>query len=503
MLKQYRLRDYRFRLVFYVVALTIIGIMVVGSAKPSVQNKQIAGLILGLIVMVGISLIDYNFILKFSWIFYFVNVALLAAIFVIGEETKGARRWLKLGIRFQPSELGKILLVLFFAYYLSKNKDKLNNIRTLFCTLVLAAVPLLLIFKEPDLSTTIVTALIFASLLFIAGLSYKIVMGVLAVAVPSLVVVLTLVLQPGQKLLTGNQALRILGWLEPDKYPNIAYQQQNSIMAVGSGQLWGKGLNNTNIVSVKNGNFISEPQTDFIFSIVGEEMGFIGSVIIIVLLFLITIECLLVARRAKDMAGRLIASGIAALIGFQSFVNICVVTGLMPNTGLPLPFVSYGLTSLVTLFAGIGLVMNVGLQPRKYGQGTKRMNIGLIAHDAKKKLMQNFCIAYRGILCKNELFATGTTGRLIEEVANLNVHKYLAGHLGGAQQLGAQIEHNEIDLVIFLRDPLSQKSHEPDVNSVVRLCDIHNIPLATNLATAELLIKSLDRGDLEWREMYK
>ena len=164
MLKQYRLRDYRFRLVFYVVALTIIGIMVVGSAKPSVQNKQIAGLILGLIVMVGISLIDYNFILKFSWIFYFVNVALLAAIFVIG--------WLKLGIRFQPSELGKILLVLFFAYYLSKNKDKLNNIRTLFCTLVLAAVPLLLIFKEPDLSTTIVTALIFASLLFIAGLSY-------------------------------------------------------------------------------------------------------------------------------------------------------------------------------------------------------------------------------------------------------------------------------------------------------------------------------------------
>ena len=131
------------------------------------------------------------------------------------------------------------------------------------------------------------------------------------------------------------------------------------------------------------------------------------------------------------------------------------------------------------------------------------MNIGLIAHDAKKKLMQNFCIAYRGILCKNELFATGTTGRLIEEVANLNVHKYLAGHLGGAQQLGAQIEHNEIDLVIFLRDPLAPKAHEPDVSNVMRLCDMHNIPLATNLASAELLIKSLDRGDLEWREMYK
>ncbi|WP_432628328.1 methylglyoxal synthase [Brotaphodocola sp.] len=131
------------------------------------------------------------------------------------------------------------------------------------------------------------------------------------------------------------------------------------------------------------------------------------------------------------------------------------------------------------------------------------MNIGLIAHDSKKKLMQNFCIAYRGILSKHELYATGTTGRLVEEVTNLNVHKYLAGHLGGQQQLAAQIEHNEMDMMIFLRDPLTPKSHEPDVNDVVRLCDIYNIPLATNLATAELLVKALDRGDLEWREIYR
>ena len=131
------------------------------------------------------------------------------------------------------------------------------------------------------------------------------------------------------------------------------------------------------------------------------------------------------------------------------------------------------------------------------------MNIGLIAHDAKKILMQNFCIAYRGILCKHELYATGTTGRLIEEVANLNVHKFLAGHLGGEQQLGAQIEHNQIDLVIFLRDPVQPKRHEPDVNNVVHLCDVHNIHSASNIATAELLFKSLDRGVLEWRELYK
>ena len=110
------------------------------------------------------------------------------------------------------------------------------------------------------------------------------------------------------------------------------------------------------------------------------------------------------------------------------------------------------------------------------------MNVGLIAHDSKKKLMQNFCIAYKGIL---------------------SIHKFLPGHLGGEQQMGAQIENNDMDLVIFLRDPLSPKSHEPDVNKAVRLCDIHNVPLATNLATAELLVKALDRGDLEWREMYK
>ena len=131
------------------------------------------------------------------------------------------------------------------------------------------------------------------------------------------------------------------------------------------------------------------------------------------------------------------------------------------------------------------------------------MNIGLIAHDSKKILMQNFCIAYRSILNNNNLFATGTTGHLVEEATNLSIHKYLAGHLGGDQQMCAQIEHNQMDLVIFLRDPLTPKTHEPNINNIAKLCDMHNIPLATNLATAELLIKSLDRGDLEWREMYK
>lgn len=129
------------------------------------------------------------------------------------------------------------------------------------------------------------------------------------------------------------------------------------------------------------------------------------------------------------------------------------------------------------------------------------MNIGLIAHDSKKKLMQNFCIAYKHILAKHSLFATDTTGRLVEEVTNLSIDKYLPGHVGGQQQLGSQIAHNQIDIVIYLREPLSQKEDEPDPASVIRLCDTHNIPIATNLATAELLIKALERGDLEWREI--
>lgn len=370
MLRQYKLKDYDFRLVVYVVALTILGILVIGSANSSVQNKQILGLVLGLIVMVVVSLMDYEFLLRFSWIFYIINIALLTMVLIMGDDAKGATRWVEIaGIRFQPSELGKILLILFFAAYFTRHQDDVNRPKTLIITFILAGIPLFLIKEEPDLSTTIVTTLVFLVLLFMAGLSYKLIVTVLAILIPSAAIFIALILQPDQKILRGYQYKRIMAWLQPEKYADDAYQQQNSIMAIGSGQFLGKGLNNTDINSVKNGNFISEPQTDFIFAVVGEEMGFVGSVLIIILLLLIALECIIIAKKAKDLSGCLICCGVAALIGFQSFVNICVVTGMMPNTGLPLPFVSYGLTSLVSSFIGIGLVLNVGLQPRKYGTG--------------------------------------------------------------------------------------------------------------------------------------
>jgi len=131
------------------------------------------------------------------------------------------------------------------------------------------------------------------------------------------------------------------------------------------------------------------------------------------------------------------------------------------------------------------------------------MNVGLVAYESRKKLMQNFCIAYQGILSKHSIYATATTGQLVESVTNLQVHKFLAGDLGGSQQLGAQIEQNEIDLLILFKDPLVPTKEEQSLNYVARLCDVYNIPLATNIATAEALILALDRGDLDWREMYK
>ncbi len=134
------------------------------------------------------------------------------------------------------------------------------------------------------------------------------------------------------------------------------------------------------------------------------------------------------------------------------------------------------------------------------------MNIGFIAHDAKKKLMQNCCIAYRGILASHELYATGTTGRLIQEATGLPVHKFLEGHVGGEQQMSAMVEQNQMDLVLFFRDPemtASSRNDSADLSKVIRMCDLHNVPLATNIASAELLLKSLDRGGLDWRDMYR
>lgn len=369
MLKRYRVRDYDFKLVLMLIAITVIGILAIGSAKESVQSKQLFGAIMGLFLMTVISLFDYGIFLQFYWAIYAINIALLTMVQLIGESSNNAQRWVTIaGIRFQPSETAKILLILFFAQYIMVHKKKFNSLRNLASMVILLIPPLLLIYKQPDLSTSIMICILFACMVFVGGLDKKIILGILAVAIPLIIIFLGIVLQPDQNLIKDYQQTRILAWLHPDDYVNKeGYQQDNSKTAIGSGQLFGKGLNNNEISSVKNGNFISEPQTDFIFAIVGEELGFIGSSAVIILLMLIALECLMVARKAKDVAGEVICVGMSAHISFQSFMNIAVATGLMPNTGIPLPFVSYGLTSLVSLYIGMGFVLNIALQGiRKY-----------------------------------------------------------------------------------------------------------------------------------------
>ncbi len=368
MFKQYRLRDYKFNLVIFILALSVLGILVIGSAKESVQNKQILGLCIGIVALVVASLIDYTFLLHFYWIMYAANIVLLLLVKFAGEEVGGAKRWLVIaGIQFQPSELTKIIMILFFARFIMNHKDDLNKFKTLAKALILLAIPLLLVLDQPDLSTSISIVAVFCAILYVGGLSYKIIWSLAAVAIPCAIVFISLVVQPDQKILKGYQYNRIMAWLEPEKYAtSIALQQNNSIIAIGSGQLTGKGLNNNEVASVKNGNFISEPQTDFIFAVVGEELGFVGSCAVIVLLAMIVIVCIWIGQQAKDMAGRLICIGMASWIGFQSFINIGVATGVLPNTGIPLPFVSYGLTSLVSVYLGMGIVLNVGLQKNRF-----------------------------------------------------------------------------------------------------------------------------------------
>lgn len=367
MFKHYRLRDFDFKLVILLLALSVVGILVMGSAKESLQDKQMLGVVAGFIIMLIVALFDYSWVLKFYWLIYVGNLVLLVWVQINGAVGNNAQRWLEIGgLRFQPSELAKILLILFFAQFIMKHKERLNSFKYISLCIVLMGVPWLLIFKQPDLSTSIIVFMLFCAIMFVGGLSYKIILGILAVAIPVAIISFSIIMSPNFDLLKGYQKNRILAFLDPEKYAmEEAYQQNNSVIAIGSGQLDGKGYKNNEISSVKNGNYILEPQTDFVFAVIAEEFGFKGSSVIIILFILVGLECVSIAGKAKDIAGVIIASSMGVLIVFQSFVNIGVATFLLPTTGLPLPFISNGLTSLLSLYVGMGVVLNVRLQAKR------------------------------------------------------------------------------------------------------------------------------------------
>ena len=334
MIKQYKLRFYNFKLVILLTAISLFGVQLVASASPDLRNKQLLGVVMGLVLLVILSLMDYSWILNFQWIMYGFNLLMLIGVRLFGSEAGGASRWLDIGgFRFQPTELSKVIIILFFAKFFMDHEDDINTFRVLAESVL--AVPLLIIF-------------------------------------------LSIVVQPDQTLIKDYQRTRIMSFLYPEneEYQEDIEQQNNSKTAIASGELVGKKLTGDDQVSSVNaGNFVAENQTDFIFAVAGEEYGFIGCTTLVVLLLLISVECIRMSLRAKDLAGKIICCGIGSVVAIQSFLNICVATGLAPNTGTPLPFVSYGLTSLVSLFIGMGLVMNVGLQSSTYNKELKRKEI--------------------------------------------------------------------------------------------------------------------------------
>ena len=370
---EYRVRRYSFKVIIIIAALCVIGYLVLSSAmandvtRDSTLQKQLIGMSVGAVLMIVLSFMDYHFFFKIAPYIYIGVLVMLTLVLFIGKNVNNATRWLNIAdYAIQPSEFTKIGIIVVFAAYFNRFRESVNRPLTLGLSLLLILGPLFLIYREPDLSTTVVHLFIFLCLLYVAKLSYKWILGAVAVIVPVVGFIIYRLMNQADGIIHNYQLNRILAWLDPGSFSTsgLTTQQDNSILAISSGQLYGKGLNTTSFESVKNGNFLSEENCDFIFAVVGEELGFVGSMVIIGLLLLLVFECFKIAYRARDLGGRLVATGMGAMIAFQGFVNIGVAVGLLPNTGLPLPFLSAGVSSILSLFIGMGLVLNVGLQRR-------------------------------------------------------------------------------------------------------------------------------------------
>ena len=371
MFYDYEFKHYNIRLILYMTALNILGILVIRSAtnlNETMVSKQILGVLIGMAVAVGLSLVDYHRILNLSAVIYIicflsrvVGGAGLGSSEVDNPEaldrSAGDRPASAIGICQNRPDC--FLLLVFYEIPGADQPavgDRGGGAAVCAARLPAGFRP------ATDLSTSLVMVIMVAGIVFASGISYRWIAGTLAVVLPVTGTFIYLLLNGLIPFIREYQAGRILAWFNPEKYGQAYYQQANSIIAIGSGQLNGKGLYNTTIASVKNGNFLSEEQTDFIFAVIGEELGFIGCMAVIILFLLIIYECLIMAARARDLGGRLICAGMATLIAFQAFANIAVATAIFPNTGLPLPFISFGSSSLISIFIGMGLVLNVGLQ---------------------------------------------------------------------------------------------------------------------------------------------
>lgn len=366
------IKDFSFSLLIAVLILCSISIYCLFKSEGfGMARRQIIGVILGVVVVFVVALIDYHFICKFVILYYIIGVIMLVMVRFTHygfDHKTGAFRWLSIGsTEIQPSELVKIILILVLAVLFTKVQNKLNKWSIFFLSGIIMMLPTSLILIQTDLSSSMVCMFIFAIMIFMAGLSLKIIGITVAVSIPAGAALLWYVIQPGQILLTKKQQGRILGFLHPEEYAlTERYQQIHSVNAIAAGKVLGKTLlGDTSDFRLYNKVFVNE--SDFIFSVIAEELGFIGCFFVIALFGFIVFKCIMIARKTNDFTGKMIAIGVSAMLMFQSFVNIGVNTALLPNTGLPLPFMSYGLSSLLSNFLGIALVLNVGLQKAKHG----------------------------------------------------------------------------------------------------------------------------------------
>lgn len=357
-------------LVVTVLILLSIGVvMVLSASAPSSlsQNKssytyflkQFGFAIVGLGIMWFTSKVDYRFYKKYYWIIYIISVAILLLVLIpgVGVEVKGARRWIKLPIigQFQPSEVTKIGMILFYAGYLTDHKNELKDFwRGFIKPLVLLGIPILILYGiQNHLSVSIVITAITCVMMLMAGcrmLHFAIAGGIGVAGIAAYLV---------KNLTSESDSFRIdriLVFLNPwSDATGTGYQMIQSLYAIGSGGLFGVGLGN----SKQKYLYIPEPQNDFIFAIVAEELGFVGCAVIILLFGIFVWRGIVIAMKAPDMYGSLIAVGVTTLVAIQAIINIAVVTASIPTTGMALPFFSYGGTALVILLFAVGILLNI------------------------------------------------------------------------------------------------------------------------------------------------
>lgn len=312
--------------------------------------KQILGVILGIVAMFFFSFVDYHLLKKYKYWIVAISIILLVLVFVpgLGMESYGAKRWISLfGFSIQPSEIAKFALVIFIAGFLSENHEKAKTLKGLFPVLIVAGVICLLTMLEPSMSVTMCIGFVTLFMLIIGGMSKK---HTLMFSMPAVAVVpLLIVLEP-------YRLKRLMAFIDPWASPQgEGFQLIQSLYSLGSGGWFGVGLFN----SRQKYLFLPFAESDFILSIIGEEIGFFGVCVLMCVFFALIFKLIQIALNAKDRFGAMLACGVAFIIGIQTLLNIAVVTGSIPPTGLPLPFISSGGTSVSVFMAGIGICLNV------------------------------------------------------------------------------------------------------------------------------------------------